>query len=141
MKESFLAAIGFAVVCLILIYAYDRWIQPRITRRWVRNTLKRIQTGKLAPRPKQSDYGISVDAAGFAVSQTRPTPALLFSIAWSDVLRVTAFKRDWLTVDCICMAIATKDGTTTELNEEMAGWEAFTEALPRYLPGCMQWAD
>jgi hypothetical protein len=87
-----------------------------------------------------SDYSISIDAAGFAVSQTRSSSALLLSIAWSDVLRVTAFKRDRLIVDCICMAIATKDGTT-EVNEEMAGWEAFTEALPRYLPGSMQWAD
>jgi hypothetical protein len=103
-------------------------------------TLKKIQTGKSTRPRKQSDYSISIDAAGFAVSQTSRTTPLL-SVAWSDVLRVTAFKRDWLIVDCICMAIATKDGRTIEVDEEMAGWEVFTEALPQYLPGSRQWAD
>jgi hypothetical protein len=54
---------------------------------------------------------------------------------------VTAFKRDCLTVDCIYMAVDTNDGITTDLNEEMEGWEAFVAALPNYLPGSRQWAD
>jgi hypothetical protein len=139
--ESLLAVIGFVIVGLVLIYAYDCWIQPQLTRRWINKTLEKIRSGKLTPSPKQSNYGITVDAAGFAVSQVKPTSAPLLFIAWIDVLRVTAFKRDWLTFDCICMAISTKDGLTTELNEEMAGWETFTEALKEHLPGSVPWAD
>jgi hypothetical protein len=33
MNESVLVAIGFALIGLTLIYAYDRRIQPRITGR------------------------------------------------------------------------------------------------------------
>jgi hypothetical protein len=52
-----------------------------------------------------------------------------------------AFKRDWGTVDCICLAIATTDRTATEVNEEMEGWEALTEALHKYLPGSKLWSE
>jgi len=90
---------------------------------------------------KQSNYGIFLDGTGFTVSEMRPSSAPLLSVAWASVIRVTAFKRDLLTVDCICLAITTEDGTTTEVNEEMMGWEAFTEALPTYLPGSRQWTD
>jgi hypothetical protein len=55
---------------------------------------------------------------------------------WSDVTRVTAFKRDWGTVDCICLAIGAKDQPALEVDEEMEGWEAFVNALPKHLPGC-----
>jgi hypothetical protein len=44
-------------------------------------------------------------------------------------------------VDCICLAIATTDGTTTEVNEEMEGWEELTEALPKQLPGSKPWSE
>jgi len=145
MIGSSLAAVGIAVGIVIayeiLFRAYVRWVLPGITRRWIDKTLQKIQSGKFVRPTKRSNFGISFDAQGFVVSQIRPKSTPQLSIIWSDVLRVTAFKRDWLTVDCICLAINTSDGTTTEVNEEMEGWEAFTEALPTYLPGCLKWAD
>ena len=52
-----------------------------------------------------------------------------------------AYKQDWFTVDCICLAIGTADRMTTELNEEMEGWETLTDALPTYLPGSKNWSE
>jgi hypothetical protein len=140
MSETVLVGIAFAFIGLTLIYAYDRWIRPRVAARWMSKALTKTRSGKSMPPRKQSDYGIFIDATGFSVSRTGGTAPLL-SVAWSDVLRLTAFKRDLLIVDCICMAIATRDGRTIEVNEEMVGWDAFTEALPRYLPGSGQWVD
>jgi hypothetical protein len=136
---SLIAAIGCVVGVILLFYVYDRWIQPRVTQRWINKTLKKIQSGKLTPAPKQSNWTISLDAAGFTISQVKRASVPALSIAWADVLRVTAFKCDLFTVDCICMAITAKDETVLEVNEDMVGWEAFTEALPNFLPGSIPW--
>jgi hypothetical protein len=100
-----------------------------------------LQAGRLAPPPKPSPYGISLEATGFAVSKIGPPSTTLISVAWADIIRVIAFKRDWLTIDCICLAIVSEDGTTTEVNEDMTGWEAFTEELPKHLPGTVTKAN
>ena len=141
MADSLLIAAGVVLALCGLMWAYDRWIRPQITRRWIDKTLKRIRAGDYVPPAKQSDFGVSVDAAGITLGRRRPTFAALHSIAWSEIVRVVAFKRDWLTVDCICLAIATTDGTTTEVNEEMEGWEALTDALPKHLPGSKLWSE
>jgi hypothetical protein len=141
MPESLLIAGGVVLALTGLMWAYDRWVRPRMMSRWIDKTLAEIRTGDYVPPPKQSDFGLSIDAARMTITRKRPTSASVHSIAWSDIVRVVAFKRDWLTVDCICLAFATADGTTTEVNEEMEGWEALTDALPKYLPGSKDWSE
>jgi hypothetical protein len=141
MPESFLIAGGVVVALSGLMWAYDRWIGPRMMRRWIDKTLAKIRAGDYVPPPKRSDFGLSIDAAGITVIRKRPTSAPVHSIPWRDIVRVVAFKRDWLTVDCICLAFATADGTTTEVNEEMDGWETLTDGLPTYLPGSKDWSE
>src|SRR5437879_1623158 len=89
----------------------------------------------------QFNYAISFDANTFTVVEPKEAQVQPISLVWSDVRRVTVFKRDWVTTDCICIAVAVNDGTTIEMDEIMAGWKAFTEALPLYLPGSMPWNE
>lgn len=140
-KESFLIAVGIVLVLSGLIWAYDRWIRPQMTRRWIDKTLAKIRAGDYVPPPKQSDLVLSLDVEGITVARKPLPSAPVHSIAWGDIVCVVAFKRDWLTVDCICLAFATADGMTTEVNEEMEGWEALTDALPNYLPGSKNWNE
>jgi hypothetical protein len=51
-------------------------------------------------------------------------------------MRIAAFQRDLLTVDCICLFLSGKDDTGIELDEEIKGWTDLCDALPRFLPGC-----
>jgi hypothetical protein len=141
MADSLLIAAGVILVLYGLMCAYDRWIRPRTTRRWIDKTLARVWAGDYVLPLKQSDFTISIDPAGITVSRKGPTFVPLHSIAWSDIVRVVTSKRDWLTVDCICLAFATTDGTTIEVNEEMEGWEALTDALPKHLPGSKLWSE
>jgi len=55
-------------------------------------------------------------------------------LSWSEVNGIVAYKRDCFAVDLICMGITTPDGAI-EVNEEMDGWEALTDAIPTLLPG------
>ncbi len=62
-------------------------------------------------------------------------------MAWGDIVRAIAFKRDLITVDCICVQFTAGDGRTLEANEEMEGWESFINSMPEYLPGSKVWSE
>ena len=57
------------------------------------------------------------------------------SVVWSEVLCVTAFKRDLFAVDQICLEFESKKGFFL-IHEEMKGWDSLIKRLPDYLPGC-----
>lgn len=59
-------------------------------------------------------------------------------IAWRDVVRVEAFKRDLYAVDLICLTVLLRNSKAVEINEEMEGWETLVDKLPEYLPGCQK---
>jgi hypothetical protein len=56
------------------------------------------------------------------------------SFLWDSVSAVDTFKRDQLTVDCICMAFQTDDGWI-EVNEDMKDWDSFLKAVELRFPG------
>ena len=58
-------------------------------------------------------------------------------VAWGDVTRVTAFKRDLFSVDLVCLAFDAADGRRVEVDEELPGWVELLDALPRALPGAL----
>ncbi|HEX6731927.1 MAG TPA: hypothetical protein VF074_18065 [Pyrinomonadaceae bacterium] len=62
-------------------------------------------------------------------------------VAWKDVIRVEAFKRDLYVVDLICLKFLSEDNTTIEIDEEMDGWQSLIENLHEYLPGCQNFSE
>lgn len=122
-----------------LFWAYDRWVRPARIRWKAQQLLQRIQSGSYV-HGKKFDHVISFDATGFRVeSRNRGSTPVQ---RWDGVERITAYKRDEWTVDCICLLFGGKDGTLIELNEDLGNWQDFIEALPTYLPGarkCHDW--
>lgn len=55
-------------------------------------------------------------------------------LKWNEVNGVVAYKRDCYTIDLVCMGFATPEGAV-EVNEDMDGWAALIDAVPRLLPG------
>ena len=56
-------------------------------------------------------------------------------ISWQEIEEVTAFKRDLITTDLICIEIRTHDDRVMEFNEEVAGFEPCLEEMQRNLHG------
>jgi hypothetical protein len=56
------------------------------------------------------------------------------SFFWDSVLAVDTFKRDFFSVDCICLAFQTPDGWI-EVNEQMKGWGEFLAMVESRLAG------
>ena len=63
------------------------------------------------------------------------------SLTWDEVISINAFKRDLYVVDRVCLGIDLSDGSSIELDEEMNGWDALTQKLPEYLPGCKTFGE
>lgn len=77
---------------------------------------------------------VSVDAKGLRIGAER--------VAWRDVRRVDAYKRDIFSGNLFCLAIlAAPGGRLFEINEESPGWMEAGDAIERYLPGALPRAE
>lgn len=62
-------------------------------------------------------------------------------MAWSQVRRLDAYKRDVYIGDCLCLAIVSSSGRMFEINEASPGWKEAGDAIERYLPGSVPHAE
>jgi hypothetical protein len=62
-------------------------------------------------------------------------------VAWSEVRRLEAYKRDIYVGDLLCLAILAVGGRVFEVNEESPGWKEAGDAIERFLPGSMPRAE
>lgn len=70
---------------------------------------------------------VAADAVGVSMGSER--------VAWCDVRRLDACKRDIYAGELLCLMILAKDGRVLEVNEAMPGWQTLGDAIERYLPG------
>jgi hypothetical protein len=103
------------------------------------SALRRI-LGALFRGEKRMRTSLVVSSAGLTIAPLRGEPKSL-SVPWSDVERVTVFKRDRMTVDEICMVLEVSGSGALEVNEEMPGWQELVQALPTHLPGARLWDE
>jgi hypothetical protein len=121
---------------------YLRWYVPRQDRLGFEKAeaeferRRREEEAGIPPSPADYNYAIAFDSQGLTVTNIRGKKPEAIARSWSSICVVTAFKRDEFTVDCICLYLGDADGLGVELDEEMAGWNRFVEALPMHLPGC-----
>lgn len=58
-----------------------------------------------------------------------------FIVAWSDVVRVSAWKENHMVVDRIMLGLGKSDGSMLVVHEEMTGYSELLEAMRVHLPG------
>jgi hypothetical protein len=81
-----------------------------------------------------SRASISCSAESFLVENGR---RVIFVAGFDEIVRVTAFKRDEVTTDLICMEIHLANGENIELHEDLDGfeeWMRHIESLPGITP-------
>ena len=69
---------------------------------------------------RDPNFEVTFDSRGIAVSESRSRETKRVRITWTEVMRVTAFKRDIFTFDRICLAFSGSDGNDIELDEEIS---------------------
>jgi hypothetical protein len=72
---------------------------------------------------------VSADAAGLRFGGDL--------LAWSEVRRLEAYKRDAYVGDCLCLAILGSGDRVFEITEASPGWEETGDAIERFLPGSL----
>lgn len=89
-------------------------------------------TAMVRPR-RAAAPAILADAEGLRIGGER--------VAWSDVRRLDAYKRDIYVGDFLCMAILAAGGRVFEINEESPGWKEAGDAIEQFLPGSLSHAE
>jgi hypothetical protein len=112
-----------------------------MNRPWIDEILSKIRSAVFSPGRRTPKWTLSFDSAGIVVAGNSPSAEPTHVMAWGDIVRAIAFKRDLITVDCICVQFTAGDGRTLEANEEMEGWESFINSMPEYLPGSKVWSE
>ena len=95
------------------------------------NYLKRL-AAIVRPRPATA-AAVLADADGLRIGGVR--------VAWSDMRRLDAYKRDIYVGDFLCLAILAAEGQAFEINEESPGWNEAGDAIERHLPGSLPHAE
>lgn len=89
-------------------------------------------TAMLRPR-RVAAPAVSAGAEGLRIGGER--------VAWSDVRRLDAYKRDIYGGDFLCLAILAAGGRVFEINEESPGWKEAGDAIEQFLPGSLSHAE
>lgn len=85
-------------------------------------------------RPRRNlPPAVSADAYGLRIGGEQ--------VAWSDVLRMDACKRDIYVGDVLCLAILSTSGQLFEISEKSPGWTEAADAIERFLPGSLPHAE
>ena len=133
MKDSWIILCVVAVIGFLASVFLDRVVRPWRVRRWLDKTLHKYREGKL--ELPHYDYSIVFDSEGFHVLNDK-TGETSPRVVWIKVIRVSAFKRDLFSIDCVCIFFVESDERGLEVHEEMNDWIEFVESLPVHLPGC-----
>jgi len=62
-------------------------------------------------------------------------------IAWDQITRIVAFKRDVYSHDVVCLLIETNGKNVLELNENMPGWTELVKELAIRLPSARPYSE
>ena len=85
-------------------------------------------------RPRRAALpAVSADAEGLQIGGER--------VAWGDVRRLGAYKRDIYVGNFMCLTILDSSGRVFEINEHSPGWKEAGDAIDRFLPGSLPHAE
>lgn len=87
---------------------------------------------KIRPR-RAAPTAVSVNADGLRIGGE--------TMAWSEMRRLDAYKRDTYVGDFLCLAILDSSDRVLDINEQSPGWEEAGEAIERFLPGSLPHAE
>lgn len=89
--------------------------------------------GAMVRRRRAVSPAVSADAEGLRIGGER--------VAWRDVRRLDAIKRDIYVGDLLCLLILADGGRAFEINEDSPGWKETGDAIERFLPGSLPHAE
>jgi hypothetical protein len=87
----------------------------------------------LVRRRRAAAPTVSADAEGLRIGDEQ--------VAWSEVRRLAAYKRDIYSGDFLCLAILAAGNRVFEINELSPGWKEAGHAIERFLPGSLPHAE
>jgi hypothetical protein len=112
-----------------LIVAFPLY-NPNVKVIWI-GTQKYKESLAADFKRKQEDTGIfSYTKNGFEITVKNTS----HRYPWTNITCLTAYKKDNMTTDCICMDIFCADGSKYSIDEETPGWYMFVKTTKAQFP-------
>ncbi|TWI83404.1 hypothetical protein IQ13_1516 [Lacibacter cauensis] len=119
-------SIGSSFFLIKLFYPPFKWVNDPTPK-----SEEFFEKAKSDFEEEYSDYGpFSFADEGFFI-QSKDENRF---IKWSQIQRLSGFKRDYLTTDCICLLVEYDPDLHFEITEEHAGWYQFLNRLHEAFP-------
>ncbi len=132
--SNFIVAGFFTLVTLFVSYPI---YNPNIkivfigTKGYARYLKKDAEDFMNNPERMKDEPGIfTYTESGFSLSTKGKTE----HYEWNDIITITAYKRDNLTTDCICLTVYANCNRQFQINEELKGWSMFNKTLKEKFP-------
>ena len=102
--------------------------------------MQQIEAGERPDTPTRTNYDLDLvlTDAGFEIRALKDQSGGVVKVDWERITEASAFKRDLLATDQVCIAFTMVDGTFIEIHEEMRGFSELCEKLPTALPGALE---
>jgi hypothetical protein len=127
LKGNIYGTVFFGVCTIILAYPL---YNPTIKVIWI-GTPEYKESLASEFKKKQEDSGIfSYTKNGFEITVKN----ISHRYAWTNITCLTAYKKDNMTTDCICLDIFCTDGTKYSIDEETPGWYMFVKTTKAQFP-------
>lgn len=88
-----------------------------------------MQDGDFKKEPSQ--VYVAASANGFSIRNRNSDDCI--EVEWEEIVRITAFKRDFFVYNCVCVAFELTGGKSVEINESMDG---FVDAMEQVAENC-----
>jgi len=133
--------IGLVMATALIILICRLWINAPSRR--IDRYFEQILSGETPDFPVRTDWenAINLDSSGFSIEKLTGSLVCPVSVQWDSVLDATAFKRDLIATDRVCIQFQLSDNSYVEVHEEMRGWIEFCELMPDHLLGAPAMAD
>jgi hypothetical protein len=134
------------LVAIALSFWLSVWLASVLVSRFLAAPERRIEnwfgwleSGLWKKGKGQEGNRIRLGGNGFAVLQNGTREWI--EVEWAEVCAVIAFKRERSISGEVCLHFELADETSAEADEEMAGWPALCDELPKRLPSAPEWKD
>jgi hypothetical protein len=135
MPDDIVAILVVAAIAVLLVVKAWFASPGRTIERW----LRQIQAGERPDSPSEPDFDFELlqTNEGFEIWPLKGQKGDVPRVVWERVTEASAYKRDLLSTDQICIAFTLDDNTFVEIHEEMKGFADLCENLPVTLPGAL----
>jgi len=126
------------IIAIVLVLTLAILLRKRLKKwffkRRANTLLQKMQDGDFKKEPSQ--VYVAASTKGFSIRNRNSDDCI--EVDWEEIVRITAFKKDFFVYNCACVAFELTGGKSVEINESMDGFADAMEQVTENCDGCAE---